>query len=37
MIYEDEGHEISGLDNRVDYDTRTVEFILRHTAAGGRR
>jgi len=36
VIYEAEGHEISGLANRVDYDRRTVEFILRHTgvAAG---
>jgi dipeptidyl aminopeptidase/acylaminoacyl peptidase len=33
MIYEDEGHEISGLDHRVDYDVRTVEFVLRHTGA----
>ena len=31
VIYEDEGHEISGLRNRVDYDRRTVDFILRHT------
>jgi dipeptidyl aminopeptidase/acylaminoacyl peptidase len=29
-IYPDEGHEISGLEHRVDYDRRTVEFILRH-------
>jgi dipeptidyl aminopeptidase/acylaminoacyl peptidase len=36
VIYENEGHEISGLAHRVDYDTRTVEFIVRHTggAAG---
>jgi dipeptidyl aminopeptidase/acylaminoacyl peptidase len=34
VIYEDEGHEISGLEHRVDYDCRTVEFIVRHT--GGR-
>ena len=34
VVYEDEGHEISGLANRVDYDVRTVEFILRHTAVG---
>jgi len=34
VIYEDEGHEISGLEHRVDYDRRTVEFIVRHT--GGR-
>jgi dipeptidyl aminopeptidase/acylaminoacyl peptidase len=32
VIYEQEGHEISGLASRVDYDARTVEFILRHTA-----
>ena len=29
-IYPDEGHEISGVEHRVDYDRRTVEFILRH-------
>ena len=33
VIYPDEGHEISGLENRVDYDRRTVEFILEHTRA----
>jgi dipeptidyl aminopeptidase/acylaminoacyl peptidase len=33
VVYEDEGHEISGLADRVDYDSRTVEFVLRHTAA----
>jgi len=26
----DEGHEISGVENHVDYERRTVEFILRH-------
>ena len=33
VIYEDEGHEISGLEHRLDYDRRTVDFILRHTGA----
>jgi dipeptidyl aminopeptidase/acylaminoacyl peptidase len=33
VVYPDEGHEISGLAHRVDYDMRTVEFILRHTAS----
>ena len=31
VIYPDEGHEISGLEHRMDYDKRTVDFILRHT------
>jgi dipeptidyl aminopeptidase/acylaminoacyl peptidase len=30
VIYPDEGHEISGDEHRVDYDRRTVDFILRH-------
>ena len=30
VVYPDEGHEISGLANRVDYEVRTVEFILEH-------
>ena len=30
FIYPDEGHEISGMEHRVDYDRRTVDFILRH-------
>jgi dipeptidyl aminopeptidase/acylaminoacyl peptidase len=30
-IYPDEGHEISGVENHVDHDCRTVEFILEHT------
>lgn len=30
VIYPGEGHEISGLDNRCDYDRRTVGFILQH-------
>jgi len=34
-IYPDEGHEISGVENHVDYDRRTVEFILRHTGVAG--
>ena len=33
VVYPDEGHEISGLVHRVDYDRRTVEFILEHTGA----
>jgi dipeptidyl aminopeptidase/acylaminoacyl peptidase len=32
VVYPDEGHEISGLAHRLDYDRRTVEFILEHTA-----
>jgi dipeptidyl aminopeptidase/acylaminoacyl peptidase len=28
VIYPDEGHEISGIENRIDYDQRTVAFIL---------
>jgi dipeptidyl aminopeptidase/acylaminoacyl peptidase len=35
VIYADEGHEISGLKNRIDYDVRTVEFILRHVGTPG--
>ena len=34
-VYADEGHEISGLENRIDYDVRTVEFILKHTGVTG--
>ena len=34
-IYPDEGHEISGVENHVDYDRRTVEFILQHTGVSG--
>jgi dipeptidyl aminopeptidase/acylaminoacyl peptidase len=33
IVFPDEGHEISGLEHRVDYDRRTVEFILRHVGA----
>ena len=33
VIYPDEGHEISGLRHRMDYDRRTVEFILEHIGA----
>ena len=29
-VYEAEGHEISGLEHRLDYDRRTVDFILKH-------
>ena len=32
FIYPDEGHAISGLEHRVDYDRRTVEFILTRIA-----
>jgi len=35
VIYPDEGHEISGLEHRVDYDRRTVEFILEHLRVKG--
>ena len=31
VVYPDEGHEISGLEHRIDYDQRTVDFILKHT------
>jgi dipeptidyl aminopeptidase/acylaminoacyl peptidase len=31
VVYPDEGHEISGLEHRIDYDRRTVDFILEHT------
>jgi dipeptidyl aminopeptidase/acylaminoacyl peptidase len=34
VVYPDEGHEISGLEHRIDYDRRTVEFILEHTGRG---
>jgi dipeptidyl aminopeptidase/acylaminoacyl peptidase len=30
VIYPDEGHAISGMAHRLDYDRRTVAFILRH-------
>lgn len=30
FVYPDEGHEISGLEHRVDYERRTVGFILEH-------
>jgi dipeptidyl aminopeptidase/acylaminoacyl peptidase len=30
VVYPDEGHEISGLEHRIDYDVRTVEFMLEH-------
>lgn len=33
VIYPDEGHEISGIEHRLDYDRRTVDFILAHTSA----
>ena len=31
-IYPDEGHEISGTEHRVDYERRTVEFIVERVA-----
>jgi dipeptidyl aminopeptidase/acylaminoacyl peptidase len=30
VVYSGEGHEISGIENRRDYDHRTVSFILQH-------
>ena len=30
VVYPDEGHEISGMEHRVDYERRTVDFILAH-------
>ena len=33
VVYPDEGHEISGLEHRIDYERRTVTFILEHTGA----
>jgi dipeptidyl aminopeptidase/acylaminoacyl peptidase len=33
FVYPDEGHEISGLVHHMDYDRRTVEFILEHTGS----
>ena len=33
VVYPDEGHEISGLEHRVDYERRTVDFILEHTGS----
>jgi dipeptidyl aminopeptidase/acylaminoacyl peptidase len=33
VVYPDEGHEISGLKHRIDYDRRTVDFILEHTGS----
>jgi dipeptidyl aminopeptidase/acylaminoacyl peptidase len=33
VVYPDEGHEISGLVHRLDYDRRTVDFILEHTGS----
>ncbi|HSL95698.1 MAG TPA: alpha/beta fold hydrolase [Thermoleophilia bacterium] len=33
VIYPQEGHEISGAEHRLDYDRRTVEFILEHVDA----
>ena len=34
VIYPDEGHEISGLEHRIDYERRIVEFILEHVGVG---
>lgn len=33
VVYPDEGHEISGIANRLDYERRTVDFILKHTGS----
>jgi dipeptidyl aminopeptidase/acylaminoacyl peptidase len=33
VVYPDEGHEISGLKHRIDYDRRTVDFVLEHTGS----
>ncbi len=35
VVYPDEGHEISGMEHRIDYDRRTVDFILAHVRAAG--
>ena len=35
VVYPAEGHEISGLENRIDYDARTVEFLLKHLGVSG--
>jgi dipeptidyl aminopeptidase/acylaminoacyl peptidase len=35
VVYENEGHEITGLEHRVDYDRRTAEFILAHIGGSG--
>ena len=32
-IYPDEGHEISGLAHRIDYEKRTVDFIVERVGA----
>ncbi len=34
LVYPGEGHGISSFANRLDYDTRTVEFILKHLGVG---
>jgi len=31
IVYPNEGHGISRAENRLDYDRRTVEFVLKHT------
>ena len=33
FVYPDEGHEISGVENRIDSERRTVEFILERVGA----
>jgi len=33
VIYPDEGHAISGLENHIDYSTRIVDFILKYTGS----
>jgi dipeptidyl aminopeptidase/acylaminoacyl peptidase len=34
-VYPKEEHEISGVEKHVDFDRRTVEFILRHAGTAG--
>jgi dipeptidyl aminopeptidase/acylaminoacyl peptidase len=36
VVYPNEGHEISGLEHRVDYERRTVDFILEHLGLADR-
>ena len=32
IVYPDDGHEISGTEHRVDYDRRTVDFVVSRIA-----
>ncbi len=36
VVYPDEGHAISGIEHRIDYDRRTVEFILERITGPAR-